>query len=128
MHATPNAPASVQVRNLEIRVPTIEAPGSDGGFVQTRYRSTCRADYTLALNVAPGAPSAPHLTSGSTPNANGEFTLAWESSQAATSPTYTLQHKNNYWWLGNGRQRSDEPRIHIRARATPRPKARGTTA
>jgi Acetyl xylan esterase (AXE1) len=89
-----NAPASVQVRNLEIRVPTIEAPGSDGGFVTTPLPKYLPSGYTLALNVAPGAPSAPHLTSGSTPNANGEFTLAWESSQAATSPTYTLQHKN----------------------------------
>jgi hypothetical protein len=89
-----NSPHSVQVRNLEIRVPTIEAPGSDGGFVQTPLPKYLPSGYTLALNVAPGAPSAPHLTSGSTPNANGEFTLAWESSQAATSPTYTLQHKN----------------------------------
>src|ERR1700722_17374504 len=82
-----NAPASGQVRNLEIRVPTIEAPGSDGGFVTTPLPKYLPSGYTLALNVAPGAPSAPHLTSGSTPNANGEFTLAWELSQAATSPT-----------------------------------------
>jgi hypothetical protein len=89
-----NAPHSVQVRNLEIRVPSTEAPGSDGGFVQTPLPKYLPSGYTLALNFAPAAPSAPHLTSGSTPNANGEFTLAWTSSQAATSPTYTLQHEN----------------------------------
>jgi hypothetical protein len=89
-----SSPHSVQVRNLEIRLPTTEAPGSDGGFVQAPLPKYLPSGYTLALNFAPAAPSAPHLSSGSNPNANGQFTLAWESSQAATTPTYTLQHKN----------------------------------
>ena len=89
-----SSPHSVQVRNLEIRVPTTEAPGSDGGFVQAPLPKYLPSGYTLALNEVPAAPSAPHLTSGSNPNANGQFTLAWESTQAATTPTYTLQHKN----------------------------------
>jgi hypothetical protein len=89
-----SSPHSVQVKNLELRVPTADAPGSAEGLVQTPLTKRLPSGYTLALNVTPAAPGAPHLTSGSNPNANGQFTLAWEASQAATSPTYTLQHQN----------------------------------
>jgi Acetyl xylan esterase (AXE1) len=89
-----SSPHSVQVKNLELRVPTADAPGSAEGLVQAPLAKRLATGYTLALNVIPAAPSAPHLTSGSNPNANGQFTLAWEASQAATSPTYTLQHQN----------------------------------
>jgi hypothetical protein len=91
---TSSSPQSIQVRNLELRVPTIEKPGSDGGLVQTPLPKYLPQGYTLARNVTPAAPAAPHLTSGSTPNSSGVFTLAWEASQAAAEPTYTLQHKN----------------------------------
>jgi hypothetical protein len=89
-----SSPHSVQVKNLELRVPTADAPGSGEGFVQAPLTKRLTSGYTLALNVTPAAPGAPHLTSGSNPNANGQFTLAWEASQAAVSPTYTLQHQN----------------------------------
>ena len=89
-----SSPHSVQVRNLELRVPTTDAPGSAEGLVTAPLTKRLVSGYTLALNVTPGAPSAPKLTSGSNPNANGQFTLAWEASQAAIKPTYTLQHQN----------------------------------
>jgi hypothetical protein len=86
--------ASIKVRNLELRVPTIEKPGSDGGLVQTPLAKYLPPDYTLARNVTPAAPNAPHVSGGANPSASGVFTLAWEPSQAATAPTYTLQQKN----------------------------------
>ena len=86
--------ASIKVRNLELRVPTIEKPGSDGGLVQTPLAKYLPPDYTLARNVTPAAPIAPHVSSGANPSASGIFTLAWEPSQAATAPSYTLQQKN----------------------------------
>jgi hypothetical protein len=46
--------------------------------------------FTIQL-PAPAPPTAPQLSGGSTPNANGQFTLSWE---AAGSPTFTLQHEN----------------------------------
>ncbi len=48
---------------------------------------------TLSL-PAPAAPGAPHLSSGASPNASGQFTLAWEPSGATSGVTYTLQHEN----------------------------------
>ncbi len=91
---TSSSPHSVQVRNLEVRVPTVDAPGSAEGLVTAPLTKYLPSGYTLALNVVPAAPGAPKQTSGSNPNANGQFTLAWEASQAAQSPTYTLQHQN----------------------------------
>ncbi len=89
-----SSPQTIQVKNLELRVPTIEKPGSDGGFVQTPLPKYLPPGYTLARNEVPAAPGVPVLTSGSSPNANGVFTLAWEASPAAADLTYTLQHKN----------------------------------
>ena len=86
--------ASIKVRNLELRVPTIQTPGSDGGFVESPRPKYLPPDYTLSRDVTPAAPSAPHLSSGVTPNASGVFTLAWEPTQTATVTTYTLQQKN----------------------------------
>jgi hypothetical protein len=91
---TSSSPQSIQVRNLELRLPTIEKPGSDGGLVQAPLPKYLPPGYTLARNVVPATPGAPHIVSGTTPNANGVFTLAWEPSQAAAEETYTLQHKN----------------------------------
>jgi hypothetical protein len=89
-----SSPHSVQVRNLELRVPTVDAPGSAEGLVQAPLAKYLPSGYTLALNQVPSAPGAPHLSAGSNPNA-GQFSLAWEaSSQASTKPTYTLQHQN----------------------------------
>jgi dienelactone hydrolase len=89
-----SSPASIQVKNLELRVPTIEKPGSDGGLVQTPLPKYLPPGYTLARNEVPAAPGVPKLTSGANPSANGVFTLAWEASPAAADLTYTLQHKN----------------------------------
>jgi hypothetical protein len=91
---TSSSPHSVQVRNLELRVPTADAPGSAEGMVQSPLAHYLPAGFTLARNVVPAAPTAPQLTSGSSPNANGEFTLGWEATQAATAPSYTLEHEN----------------------------------
>ncbi|HTZ85869.1 MAG TPA: acetylxylan esterase, partial [Solirubrobacteraceae bacterium] len=91
---TSSSPHSVQVKNLELRVPTTDAPGSGEGFVQVPQAKYLPSGYTLALNVAPTAPGTPKETSGGNPNA-GQFTLAWTaSSQPATNPTYTLEHQN----------------------------------
>jgi hypothetical protein len=89
-----SSPHSVQVKNLELRVPTTDAPGGAEGLVQAPLPEYLPPGYTLARNVIPAAPSAPQLTAGSNPNANGQFTLSWESTQAATAPSYTLEHKN----------------------------------
>jgi dienelactone hydrolase len=91
---TSTSPQSIQVKNLELRVPTIEKPGSDGGLVQTPLPKYLPPGYTLARDVTPAAPGTPHLSSGSATNANGVFTLAWGSTQAAAELTYTLQQKN----------------------------------
>jgi hypothetical protein len=77
-----------------VRVPTTDAPGSAEGMVQTPLAKYLPAGFTLARNVIPAAPTAPLVTSGSNPNANGVFSLGWEPSQAATAPSYTLEHKN----------------------------------
>lgn len=85
---------TIQVKNLELRVPTAEAPGSAEGQVQAQQAHYLPSGYTLALNVAPTAPGAPKETSGANPNA-GQFTLSWTASaQPATNPTYTLEHQN----------------------------------
>ena len=89
-----SSPHSVQVRNLELRVPTIDPPGSAEGMVQAPQPHYLPPGFTLARNVVPAAPTAPMLSSGSNPNNSGQFTLTWEATQAATQPTYTLQHKN----------------------------------
>jgi hypothetical protein len=88
------SPKSVQVKNLELRLPVTDAPGSAEGLVQAPLVHYLPPGYTLARNVTPAAPGAPSVTSGSDPNANGVFSLGWEPSQAATAPSYTLEHKN----------------------------------
>jgi hypothetical protein len=47
--------------------------------------------FTISL-AATGAPGAPQLSAGTTPN-QGVFALAWEASSSAGA-TYTLQHEN----------------------------------
>ncbi len=89
-----STPQSTQVKNLELRVPTVEGPGGDGGAITAPQAPYLPPGYTLARNELTSAPGQPHLTSGSTPNNNGQFTLAWNASEAATALTYTLEHKN----------------------------------
>jgi hypothetical protein len=89
-----SSPHSVQVRNLELRLPTTDAPGSAEGLVQAPLAHYLPPGYTLARNVIPAAPTAPVLASGANPSATGVFTLSWTPTQAATAPTYTLQHQN----------------------------------
>ena len=89
-----SSPQSIQVKNLELRLPTIEAPGSDGGLIQTPLPKYLPPGYVLARDVPSTVPGVPQISSGSNPNANGVFTLAWEPSQAAAGLTYTLAHKN----------------------------------
>jgi hypothetical protein len=91
---TSSTPRTIQVKNLELRIPTTEAPGSDEGLVKAPAVQYLPPGYTFARDEATSAPGTPHLTSGSSPNNNGVFTLAWEASQAATALTYTLEHKN----------------------------------
>ena len=89
---TSSSPASIQVKNLELRVPTIDPPGSDEGLVQTPAAKYLPAGYSLARNVQTTVPGVPFISSGTNPN-TGVFTLSWEPSQAAAGLTYTLQHK-----------------------------------
>src|SRR6185312_132041 len=86
-----SSPHSVQVRNLELRVPTADSPGSAEGMVQSPLPKYLPPAYTLARNVTPAAPGAPKVSSGANPNANGQFSLSWEASQEATAPSFTLQ-------------------------------------
>jgi hypothetical protein len=89
-----SSPHSIGVQNLELRVPTADAPGSAEGLVQTPSAPYLPPDYTLARNERTTAPGQPSLSSGSTPNNTGSFTLSWAPSEAATALTYTLEHKN----------------------------------
>ena len=91
-----NSQHSVAVKNLEVRAPTIDAPGSAEGLVQTPLAKYLPSGYTLALDFpASTAPGAPHLSAGQNPNASGQFSLAWEASSVPTATTsYTLQHQN----------------------------------
>ncbi len=89
---TSSSPASMQVRNLELRVPTINPPGSDGGLVKAPAPKYLPPGYTFARNVPATVPGVPFLSSGTSPNI-GVFTLAWEPSAPAAGLTYTLQHK-----------------------------------
>ncbi|HXM87630.1 MAG TPA: hypothetical protein VN889_08335, partial [Solirubrobacteraceae bacterium] len=49
--------------------------------------------FTVEL-ATPGTPGTPQLSSGSTPNDNGVFTLSWEASPTLPGLTYTLQHED----------------------------------
>ena len=44
-----STPESIKVKNLELRLPTIEAPGSDGGLVKEPLPKYLPPGYTLAL-------------------------------------------------------------------------------
>jgi fermentation-respiration switch protein FrsA (DUF1100 family) len=44
-----STPQSIKVKNLELRLPTIEPPGSDGGLVQAPLPKYLPPGYTLAL-------------------------------------------------------------------------------
>jgi hypothetical protein len=85
---------SIGVKNLEIRVPTTDAPGSAEGMVKAPQAPYLPPAYTLARNELTSVPGQPQETSGSTPNNNGVFTLGWSASEAATALSYTLEHKN----------------------------------
>ena len=86
-----STPQSIKVKDLGVRLPTIEAPGADGGLVKAPLSKYLPPGYTLARNVVPAAPVAPHLASAVAPN-TGVFTLVWEP-QAAAAPSYTLQQE-----------------------------------
>ena len=87
-----STPQSIKARSLELRLPTLEAPGSDGGLVQAPAPKYLPPGYTLARNVVPAAPRLPYVVGAANPS-SGVFTLAWEPSQAAAAPSYTLQHR-----------------------------------
>jgi hypothetical protein len=85
---------AIMVSDLELRVPTMEGAGSAEGLVQSPLAKYLPPGYRLAFNVAPAAPTVPHLTSGESPNASGQFTLTWAATQPAASATYKLQQKD----------------------------------
>jgi fermentation-respiration switch protein FrsA (DUF1100 family) len=89
-----SSPQSIGVKNLELRVPTTEAPGSDEGLVKAPTAQYLPPGYTFARNELTTTPGAPHVAAGSNPSGNGEFTVAWEASAPAVALSYTLQHKN----------------------------------
>ena len=123
-----SSPQSIQVKNLELRVPTIETPGSDGGLVQTPLPKYLPPGYTLARNVTPAAPGAPHVSERRQPERERRLhaRLGSRPRQRPRS-TYTLQHKNAERRLEHRRERPHESRIRVHARAAPRRKARGPT-
>jgi hypothetical protein len=85
---------SIGVKNLEMRVPSANAPGSAEGLVQKPVAPYLPPAYTLARNELTSVPGQPQLSSGTTPNNSGVFTLSWGASEAATALSYTLEHKN----------------------------------
>ncbi len=89
-----STPQSIQVKNLELRVPTVEGAGGDGGAITAPKAPYLPPGYKLARNERTTAPGQPYLTSGSTPNNTGVFTLGWSGSEAATALSYTLEAKN----------------------------------
>jgi hypothetical protein len=89
-----SSPHSIQVRNLELRVPTADGPGSAEGLVKTPNAPYLPSGYTLARSERTTAPGQPHLISGASPNGAGVFILGWTPSEAATALTYTLEHQN----------------------------------
>src|SRR3954452_15084508 len=86
---------TVGVSGLELRLPTAEGPGAADGMVQIPKAKELPAGYTLARDVQPTVPGAPHLTSGDNPNATGVFGLGWTASDAATALRYGLQHRDS---------------------------------
>ena len=123
-----SSPHSVQVRNLELRVPTIDPPGSAEGMVQTPQPHYLPPGYTLARNVVPAAPTAPMLSSGSNPNNSGQFTLTWEATQAADPADLHAPAQERLRRLEHRGQRAHRARPTPSPPATPRVKAPGTTA
>jgi hypothetical protein len=89
-----SSPDSIQVQNLELRVPTVDPPGSDGGLVQTPLPKYLPPGYKLAEGFMTTVPGVPQLISGSALNASGQFTLGWSASEAAADLYYTLQHRD----------------------------------
>src|SRR3954447_4774637 len=86
---------SVNVRNLQLRLPTIDTPGSAAGLVQEPAAKYLPAGYELARDVRNVVPGVPHIgAADATPNATGVFSLAWNASQPAASLLYTLQHRD----------------------------------
>ena len=85
---------SIQVKNLELRVPTATPPAAPKGSYKTPAAPYLPPAYTLARNERTTAPGQPHLTSGTTPNNTGVFTLGLVGLEAATALSYTLEHKN----------------------------------
>ena len=52
--------------------------------------------HSCSYDVHYGGPGAPELTSGTSPNADGLFTLAWSGADPSEfGITYTLQHRNS---------------------------------
>jgi predicted acyl esterase len=87
---------SVQVRNLELRIPTADSPGAAAGLVQAPADNYLPAGYVLARDVKTTVPGAPHIAAGDeNPNATGEFTLEWDPSDPATDLLYALQHRDS---------------------------------
>jgi hypothetical protein len=86
---------SIQVQNLQLRLPTIDAPGGAGGMVKDPEPKYLPPGYTLARDVRTTVPGVPHITSGTNPNATGAFTLSWDPSDAATALLYGLQHRDS---------------------------------
>jgi hypothetical protein len=82
------------VRNLQLRIPTADAPGAAGGLVQDPAPKYLPPGYRLARDVKTTTPGAPHMTSGTNPNATGQFTLGWDPSDPATDLLYALQHRD----------------------------------
>lgn len=91
----PGVRNSVGVRNLELRLPTVDAPGAAGGLVGIPQAKYLPSGYTLARDVQTTVPGAPHISSGDNPNATGIFGLAWTASQAAAGLRYSLQHRDS---------------------------------
>jgi dienelactone hydrolase len=86
--------ASIDVKNLQLRLPTIDAPGSAGGTVQDPLPKYLPPGYELAEGFKTTVPGVPHVSGGTNPNATGIFSLAWDPSNPAANLVYALQHRD----------------------------------
>jgi hypothetical protein len=70
---------------------------ADGLTSKTGMPSGLQKDLGRVFTVelaAPATPGTPQLSTGSTPNDNGLFTLSWQPSASLPGLTYTLQHES----------------------------------
>lgn len=74
---------------------TASAPGPQAASVSIADKAGNSVSHGCTIDVAYPVPGAPALSAGSTPNANGTFTLAWNGADPSNfAIRYQLQHRD----------------------------------